>query len=64
MEFIHVGKILNFLTKVNESETTGLFSHYDENGMVFVKVKYSFKDKFNIVSLCSLYFIGYVKREN
>ena len=32
----------NIFIKNDESETTGLFGHYDDNDMVFVKVKYSF----------------------
>jgi len=32
----------NIFVKNEESETAGLFGHYDENDMVYVKVKYSF----------------------
>jgi len=32
----------NIFIKNDESETTGLFGHYDDNDMVYVKVKYSF----------------------
>jgi len=32
----------NIFIKNDESETTGLFGRYDDNDMVFVKVKYSF----------------------
>ena len=32
----------NIFIQNDESETTGLFGHYDENDMVYLKVKYSF----------------------